>query len=178
VIKLERSKRTKIMGAAGLVLLFLCSWQYFASQRARALSDLQDADDCRALASRIKRLSQQPNLAGKEFAASELAHALEEAARQAGVASDAIVRLSPESPRRVGATLYSEKRVQVSLRQITLLQTVQVLSRLCEQNPAVRVQSLRFAAPRQQEGGDRWNVELVLCHLVYEPALASSKEKE
>ncbi len=153
-----------------LVCADLWAWGMLASSRSSAQRAQSDSLRCRQLAGQIMQRRSRPNVAAmEELASSELASRVERAAATAQVPAAGIVRISPEPTRRLGDSPYLESPTQLQLRQVTLKQLTVLLQELLKDSSALELRSLRLSAPREQETGPQWNVEAMICHLVYSP---------
>lgn len=153
-----------------LVLTAWWSYRYMASRRRIAATAQADLADCLRIAGQIERLRRRPTLAAhRERLASETTGLIEEAARSAGIPADSLSRISPGRPRRVDDTAYQEKPTRVLLRKVTRRQLVVLMHRLLSAGAGLHAKSIRLSAPRHDDSGDRWTVELVLTDLIYDP---------
>ncbi len=174
------SRKTPVLfgiAAAFLCLAALWGYGYLARQRNAARTQIADLSECRDMMWRIEDLNRRPVLAAdREKLASEITGLIEQASRRAGIAPQALVRIEPAAPRRVGDTPYREKPTQVFLRNVTLKQLTTLTYNLTHQEAGLYTSSIRLAAPRREESSDQWTVELVLTYLIYEPARIESIE--
>ena len=164
---------------SGLVLAMavVTAWSHGKLQESRdaAAATSRDLSDCRRLAADIRRLRQQPAVAsGRELQVAELAQRIERAAVDAGVSPQAIVRIAPESARRLSETPYRERPTRVDLRGVSLRQLVGFLHRLSAAGPDLQARHLRVSAPRTSGASALWNVELTLSQLIYTPMTGSA----
>ena len=145
------------------------SWSYLAGERDRALEAERDLQRGRQMVQQIRQLSKQPAVVReREQLQTETIALVESAARLAGIS---VSNYAHERPRRVGDTAYKEASIQIMLRKVPLKQLVQMVHKLMA-TTALQARSVRLSAPRQDEGGDPWNVDLVLSYLIYEPSTA------
>ncbi|HOF17630.1 MAG TPA: hypothetical protein PK082_01880 [Phycisphaerae bacterium] len=154
-------------------LLISVAWSYsrYCRLRAAAAAGQADLRDCAQMASRIEKLSRRPTLASDhEKLATETTRLIEEAAKSAGISGDRLIRISPESPARLGETPYKEKPTGVLLKNVTLKQIVEFVHALLSGEHGLNAKSIRIAAPREQDTGEEWTAEIVLTYLVYDPA--------
>lgn len=172
---------TMSMGNRMVLVMTLCigalgglvgvSYATMASARRAASVAAEDVGRCSELAARIKQLRDRPTLAGAaQLRVDDLAGLVERAAATAGIQLQSVVRISPESGRRVGDSVYVEHPTQLQLANVTLRQLVDCLYALVGETPALGVRSIRIVAPRDSdENGDRWTAEVSVSYLVYAP---------
>lgn len=163
----------------GLIGLVFWSGLRLLNQRAAAITAAADLQRCEDLAQRIRTLENKSRLAGaQEIPMDELARPIEQAARSARIdTAQSLVRVVPESPRRIGDSSYKEAATQVQLRQITLGQLVAFLHSASSNGTGLETTSIRLSAPRDQENGEHWTVETTLSYLIYSPKSSASSER-
>jgi len=155
---------------AGLTVLDALAAMRLADARANAERQRDNALRCRSLAASIASLRSLPSVAGaSEPANDDLARHVEAAAATAGIAKEAVIRIAPEAPRRIGDTPYLEKPAQLTLKQITLLQLAALLRQLTADASGIRATSLRISGPREGENSGHWNCEVTLTYRIYSP---------
>ncbi len=162
-----------LLGILLIALVLATGYAYgmMSQMQARAMHAAQDLDACQRLADRIHELRRLPHLATAESATqSDITAQIESAARQYKIGPDRLVRISPESPRRLGDSPYREKPTQILMRGVTLQQAIGLLHHLCESNETLQVRSLRISAPRDDRQGDLWAVEASVTYLIFSPA--------
>ena len=168
---MNRRKAT-LMIVTGVLLAVVLSWCYgnMAQAHVAAQRAASDLVECRKMVAAIENRSRQPAKASEhEQLATETTGLIETAARDAGIELGSLVRISPESPRRLGDTVYKEKPTQVFLKNITLKQLVGLVHHLLASKSNLEVKALRLAAPRPDDTTDNWTAELVLTYLIYDP---------
>jgi len=157
-----------------VVLLAVCAvWSvgYLADQRAVAREAAKDLTDCRRLADRIQILRHRPAMAAdRERQSAELSGPIEQAARDAGIPTDRLVRISPEPARRLGESAYKEKPTRVSLRRVALKNLVTMIHALTDPTTGLDLKSLRLTATSRETPDGTWSAELVFIYLIYEPS--------
>jgi len=160
--------------AALLALLAVCAaWSLgdLAGQRAAAHGAAENLVRCRRLAGRIRALRRRPaRAAERERQSAELTGPIERAARDAGIPSDRLVRISPEPARRLGESAYEEKPTRVFLKRVTLEDLVTMIHTLTDPERGLDLKSLRLAATSRGVAEGTWSAELVLTYLIYKPA--------
>lgn len=155
-----------------ILLLLAVGWSYstLSQAKANAAAIAEDLTQCRELANDIEQTRQQPQLAGDhELKFNDVSRQIEDAAKQQGIATDAIVRISPEPVRRLGRSVYREQPTRIELRQATLKQLLSLMHQVTATSPSLRVRSIRLSAPRAESDDQTWNVEFTLSHLQYSP---------
>ena len=151
---------------------------HFRSVRDAAMVAGSELRECARLADELRQLKQRPMVAGTEdFASKELSTLVESAAADAGIPASSLLRISPESPYRIGDTAYLQKPTQVQLQQVTLSQLFALLHGLSLPERKLQVQSLRLSAPRRNEAGRDWAVELIVSYLIYSPRHVSGESR-
>ena len=94
---------------------------------------------------------------------------IDAAATSAGIDRRSVVRIVPESPQRLGETIYKEKPIAVLLRGVTLRQVVEMSHALLTPNPGLRIKTMRLSAPTPDDTTDKWTVEFTVTYLLYDP---------
>jgi len=156
-----------------LAALVVTSYGYMARWRARPLAALAELNECLRLDPRIESYSRRPALASDhEKISDETTSAIEEAVRSAGILPKNLVRITPESPQRINESVYKEKPTRVLLKGVTLKQAVEMLHGIASSGQGLYPKSLRLSAPRRDDTGDLWTVEVVVAYLIYEPLRA------
>ncbi|MCC5828830.1 MAG: hypothetical protein JJU36_05225 [Phycisphaeraceae bacterium] len=141
-----------------------------AQARFSALSAQEETRRIKELEQTILSLRQRPAQVGIEQVADvELLTQLEASAQRAGLLPRQLDRIQPDSERRLGDSVYVAYPTRVSIRQASLGQTLTLMNDFIDHMPGFRVAGVRLGAPRGQETGSQWRVELVLEHLVYQP---------
>lgn len=140
-----------------------------ASARAAAERTAVDTRACREIADRIHLLQRQPVIAGVQgVGGAEMAGRIEKAARLSGMAADSVMRIAPDSPRRLGDSPYIEQPTQVLLRHVTLPQMAVFLHTAIDDS-GVEVRSVQLSAPHEQETSAFWGADVTLSCLQYSP---------
>jgi hypothetical protein len=140
------------------------------ANRVQAAKAEDAAFRVRELAAEIQQLRNNPATAGTgQLHSSEISRRVEEAAGAIGLESEHILRISPESPRRIGDSDYLERPTQVSLRRATLQQLVRLIHALVSADPSLRVGGMRLSAPRDENDPLVWDAELMFMQIIYSP---------
>lgn len=146
------------------------SIHHLLQERAAARAAAIALSECRRHEAHILRLRARPALAtDQERGSTDVSAPIEAAAKAAGIPADRLVRISPETARRVGETPYKEKPTRAFLRNVSLQEVVTMAHRLVGEDGGFDLKSLRLDAARGETAG-RWSAELVLVYLIYEPA--------
>lgn len=169
--------RTAIAGlvAGGVLVGLLLGWRMVESRRRAAEEQAEAFVECRRLVQQIRSLKDQPHVAGsREQPLKELAATVEQCAEAASLPSEALSRIEPGAPRRLGKTAYLEQEISVELRSTTLPQLSQFLHSASTRS-GVRVKRLQLLEPRRGGEGESWGVEVVFAYLIYAPQSAAAK---
>ncbi|MBE3068812.1 MAG: hypothetical protein IMZ66_01110 [Planctomycetes bacterium] len=141
-----------------------------AEARAAAEGAAHDLATCRRLEGDILHLRARPaTAADRERQSAEVTAPIEKAAREAGLAGDRLVRISPEPAQRVGETEYLEKPTRVLLKNVTLKQLARMAYVLGTPPTGLDLKSVRLTAPSRDASDGTWSAELVFVYLIYEP---------
>lgn len=171
--------RTAIAGlATGLVLVaVLFSYQMQAASRRAAEDEAAALAECRKLATQIRALRDQPRLAGsREQPLKELAALVEQSREAAAIPPEALVRIEPAAPRRLGKTAYLEQEISLELSALSLVQFAQFLEAASGPATGLRVKRLQLIEPRRGSE-ETWGAEVVLAYLIYSPPSAAAAAK-
>lgn len=166
-------KRQRIL--VSVLVGLLCVTAYWNHGRLRqsqaaVMSGRESLQDCRDAAQTIRMLRRRPAMAGsQEMQLTEITRRIEQAVQTAGASANDIMLIRSQPPRRVEDTVYKEKPTQVTLRQVTLQEVVRFLHELTGDDSGLRAGNLRLTAPRDQQTGDTWSVEVTLTYLIYAP---------
>ena len=162
---------TILLCALALLLLGLTIWAGLTLVHARrdALSASADLRKCFEMSARIEDYRTLPAMASDgERMSGETTGLITAAAKAAGIPTEKVVRIDPDSPARLGDSVYKEKPTQVLLRDVTLSQVAGLLHAASSSQLSLRPLSVRMSAPRNDTGAT-WTVELVLSYLIYDP---------
>ncbi len=173
---IQQIERKALFTAGGLAacLLVVTLWfnGHLADSRAAARAAVDDAQQCARFVADIRSLRHQPSLAeSQELQLQELTQRIETAAKRSRISLDSLVRIWPEPAKRVGDTSYKRKPTQVLFHRVTLPDLVGFLQQLSAQDAGPQVTRIRLTAPRGQEAGDQWSVEVTLTYLIYAPRI-------
>jgi len=171
---MNRRRFTLFVLMAGLTgIVTVWAYDNMAAARAAAFAANDDLVACRRMTARIQSCQKRPVKAAEQIQlVTETTGLVEKAARGASIDLRNLVRITPEPPRRVGDTVYKEKITTVHLKNTTLKQLVVLVHNLIASRQKLQARSIRIRAPRVDDTGTWWTVELGLTYLIYEPPKA------
>jgi len=138
--------------------------------RAKALDAQQTLDRCRLHAAAIADIRNRPAVAAdNEQLGAEIQAAIETVAKDAGIAGQKIVRISPLPPQRLADSPYKEKPTLVRLEDVTLRQLVTFAHDLSAAKTHLVAKSINIRAPQAEDAGELWIAEVELTYLIYQP---------
>lgn len=144
-------------------------WRELTGQRDRLARARGDLAESKAAADRIEIFRLRPSLAEENERALDTINSLvETSARQAGVSPGSLKRIAPEPPVRLAETVYKEKPTVVLVKSVTLEELTKFLYRLIGDGE-LHARSLRLTSPSAEDTGERWNAEVTLTYLIYDP---------
>jgi hypothetical protein len=161
-----------VLGLAGAILLGtnLLAWTLFDRAKSDANDSVRDAQASQQLAARIASLKTQPAMAGtSQQAIEELAARVQASAQSFGINADDIASIAPDAPARLADSPYLEQSTTVELRELTLVQLVDLLYALSNHQSGLRIKALHLTAPPQKIGGNTWSAEITVSSLIYSP---------
>jgi len=167
-----KRRNTILWVAAVAALLVATLWANgrLAKASHAAEQSATDLAECRKLATQIGEIKDRPRVASEqEKLAGETTAMIDAAATAAGITARQLVRIAPESPQRLGETVYKEKPIAVLLRGVTLRQIVRMSHALLAPNPGLRIKTMRLSAPTPDDTTDKWTAELTITYLLYDP---------
>lgn len=162
---------TALMLGLLLALAGGSAWSFREARRS-AQSAAEALADCRRLAAQIEHMRRAPRRAAASMSnTAELASRVEEAARGAGIAPAAVLRIEPEPGRRVGDSAYRSQATRVELDGVSLRGLITFLDRLRSGSDRLEAERLRLSAPRGavEAQDEPWRAEVVLTQLVFAP---------
>jgi len=168
----RRSLTLLLVLALATAVLPYCAYEQMESYRRSAVDSAVQWRECRRLAEQIKTLKDKPLQATASLQSKvQLAHAVEEAAKMAGISVDRIIRIDARPPRQIEKTLYKEQPTYVELQGVTLHQIIQFLYSITKNGQGMEILDLRLHAPRVERaagaGGESWDVEVTLTYLIF-----------
>lgn len=165
--------------AAALVAALVLAALELSSSRASALAAVENLAECQELAGEIAKLRTRPSqITLQAQSGTELARQIEAAAQGAQIPSNSLVRIDPQTARRVGDSPYKEQATNLELRGVTLKQLTQFLQKLSD-NEGLRARSLQLIGPRQETAAptdaETWLVEVTLTSMIFAPKNTSPR---
>ncbi len=166
-----KSRSVLLIILAGLLAIFaVWSYREMSSQQQAARLAASDLEECRKAADQIEALRRRPAMAQQnQRDSAETIGLIEKSAKAAGLTDATLVRTVPEQPLRLGDTVYLEKPTRVQLKNVSLVQLVEMVHRIATDKNRLHAKAMRISAPSAEDTGGLWNVELVLTYLIYEP---------
>jgi hypothetical protein len=166
-----------------LVMAGLWVGGHLLDTRAEMEMAAADLESCRTIASRIGTMKAGgDSTSGGMLDQAALQRKGEEALQSIGLPPSHLVKVAPDTPRTVGQTAYREVPTSLTLRDMTLRQTVGFLLAMTDDGSPLQARAMRLSGANDTAGGDvQWSVELTLAYLVYQPAEVSnvlSSERE
>jgi hypothetical protein len=167
--------RLLLLGMLVVLMGIVAMWTYDSMVAAQkvAIAESENLVACRRMTAGIEAYQRRPVKAAEHVQlATETTGLIEKSARDASIDLRNLVRITPEPSRRVGDTVYKEKVTFVHLKNTTLKQLVALVHNLITAQQKLQVKTIRIAAPRSDDTGSWWTVELALTYLIYEPPKA------
>lgn len=146
---------------------------HLASAQKQAAEAAESLRICHQLSTEVQQLSQRAqhtSLVSRSLA--DLANLVESAAKDAGLASDSIVRIDPQAVRRIGDTDYQELATAVELLAATLPQLKAVVAGITARDSNLEVRTIRLKSPHDvpsEESAETWSVDMLLTQRIYAP---------
>lgn len=157
---------------AALTAASACYWHYLSNIKALE-SSLDNVESCERLAAEIDGIRQAPQRARLTTrSADDLGTAVEKAATNAHLARDRVLRIDPQSARRLGKTDYLEQATEVELLAVNMRQIVDLVHNLVSGDGELAINTLRLRMPHdtdQQAGPELWLADIVLTQRIYAP---------
>ena len=148
----------------------LWAHQRMASRQRLAEAAYENLQGSRHCAAQIESIRRRPAIAAdSEAIGGEVQSAIEQSAATAGIEAARLSRITPESPQRLGDSVYKEKPTRVRLTDVTLEQLVTFLHTLGRRHVGLNARSIQLRAPRPADTGKLWIAEVVITHLLYDP---------
>jgi len=149
------------------------SYLLMGTSYARAAASTENVTQCLSIIERIERLRQTPQRADiRSQSETELAGRIEEAAAQADLPRNNIVRIDPGEPRRLTGTDYKKQPTDVELRSVSLKSLITFLHTVAE-NSESQADFLWLTSTRTDEQSaavsESWNAQLTLSNLIFSP---------
>lgn len=163
------------VGFALLIAANIYGWQELDRSHHAVSAARANLATCERLAVSIKALKQKPALARSlQHEMTDLIRRIEEAATSANIPLDRLVRIDPQTPKRLGNSSYQEHSAILDLDGVTLRQLITFLHLLASNESGLDAQNIQLLAPRENATSDQWNCGLVLTYLIYSPTSPTS----
>lgn len=173
---MNQQYRTILLISVMLILLVLiAAWSTMRmlDQRDKALASTTDLAVYQQLAADIERLrdnDEVKQLGGDTSAREQLiADRVTKAGQKLGLQGDWWEDTIHRNPRRVGNTAYLRKPTVLYTSGLSLMQITALLHELTYDSP-LTAQELTLRTPPGDNPGDRWDANITLTYLLYEPA--------
>lgn len=158
---------------AGALLVLGLSWRQYAIEAARLVAALDNLHSCEQLAAKIRQAQESPQRANlTTWSQDDLGTAVEQAATDARLARDRVLRIDPQAPKRVGKTDYLEQATEVEFSAVTLRQLVEFLFAVGGRDDQLEIGTLRLRMPHETGDMTRpetWLADVVLTQRIYAP---------
>jgi hypothetical protein len=168
-----RSHFRLLVFAIAVAALAAAFW-YWCTNAARLNTAIENLRACEKLAEEIRSVQLLPQAAkADEWSQDDLGAAVEAAATDAGLGRDRILRIDPQSPRRVGKSDYVEQATEVELSNVTLRQLVEFAFGISNRDDQLENGVLRLRVPHgssEKVEEELWLADLVLTQRIYLPA--------
>lgn len=171
----ESNRPMVLVGVLLVLLLGLTGFSAlrFAEARSQAVAASEELARYRSVALQIEALREAGEVAtvGGDTAAREqaIAEQIAGAGQRAGLSGEAwFDDLIHKSPRRVGDTPYMRKDAVLYAKELTLVQLAALLHELTYDSPLI-AEVIDLRTPSRTPG-DRWDADVTLTYLIYEPA--------
>jgi hypothetical protein len=158
--------------SVGIAFVTLLSYSQMAEARDSAFKAAEALTQSKQLADAIQ--AQPAKAVDSNTEELELGRRSEQAATEAGIPLENLLRNAPEKARQVGDS-YQETLTLIRLRDVTLPQFGTFVHRLADAESGLQVRSLTLKAPHGEESTDRWTADVTIAYVVYNPAGASNR---
>ena len=165
-------RRLLLFGLLVALIGIVATWAYddMVTARRAAFVANENLIACRRMTAGIESFQKRPVKAAEHVQlATKTTGLIEKSAKDASINLRNLIRITPEPARRVGDTVYKEKITFVHLKNTTLKQLVALVHNLITAEEKLQIKTIRIAAPRPDDTGSWWTVELALTYLIYEP---------
>jgi hypothetical protein len=105
----------------------------------------------------------------------DLGTAVEQAAADAQLARDRVLRIDPQAAKRAGKTDYLEQTTEVELLAVPLRQIVEFLYNVSRTDQQLQINTLRLRLPHEASGANSqelWLAGIILTQRIYAPTTA------
>lgn len=174
-MSISRSSAAWIVSFTMALAAILVSGWILLNHRNEALSANNNLRACQEIAKELQRLRGAPSRAGLEAqSATELSRRIEQAAQSGQIAREKLLRIDPQSAKRVGDSSYKEQSTFIELEAVPLPKLIAFLDAITRDEAGLEVRSLRLSAPQRTEEmptgeEEPWVAEVTLTHLIYAP---------
>lgn len=163
----------RLIAGLGLFLGLAASAWWYCQEVGRLEAAAQNLAECQRLAEQIATAQQAPQRASLEtWSQDDLGTAVETAATDAQLPRDRVLRIDPQSPRRLGKSDYLEQATEVEFSAITLRQLVDFLFAVQSRDDQLDIGTLRLRVPHDstsEQQPETWLAEIVLTQRIYAP---------
>lgn len=161
-----------VMVAMLAIVVVWCAMNMLG-QKGKAQREANSLAQAKQIAERVEVLRQHQAVASPggdwQQQEQELAQRISDAAAKARINIDWQKRIEYKRARRVADTPYMRKPVVVYTEGLTMDQLVALLHHLTYDSPLI-VSELDLKTPRGGNPGNRWDANITLSYLIYEPA--------
>lgn len=158
-----------------LIAANIYGWQELNRSHHAAAAARSNLAACERLAVSIKSLKQKPALARSlQHEMTDLIRRIEEAATSASIPLERLVRIDPQTPKRLGNSSYQEHAAILDIDGVSLRQLITFLHLLASNESGLDAQNIQLIAPRDPAALEQWNCGLVLTYLIYSPTSPTS----
>jgi hypothetical protein len=152
--------------------LGLSAWWY-GQEVSRLETAAANLVECQRLATQIAAAQQAPQRASLEtWSQDDLGTAVETAASESQLPRDRVLRIDPQSPRRLGKSDYLEQATEVEFSAVTLRQLVDFLFVVQSRDDQLEIGTLRLRVPhgvRGEQSPETWLADVILTQRIYDP---------
>lgn len=175
-----KARRFIILALATSALLgitLLWCHNHFKQEKIAAQQAVEDRQRCQELVRDLMNIRSKPALAAeKEKGNTQTIRDVEQAAENAGIPHQCLLRITPEPSQRIGESVYQEKPTRILLRNVSLQQIAIFIHSLMINPQPLHAKSMRISAPRADDTGNNWDAELVLTYLLYRPTVHMTQD--
>lgn len=166
----SRIQRWSLPVAVGFLLVApWLSHSYMADRLDQLRATEKSLDHARTLASDILQFRQGPIRAtDQSLEISELSARIETAVKTAGLPVESLIRVAPQSARRLNRSDYLQHPLQVSVSPGSLQQFQHFISTLMDGVPRLEIAALQMDTPRGKDSSE-WAMELTIVYSTYAP---------
>jgi hypothetical protein len=171
-MKLHSFANTRgVFSIAALAIVAVCYW-YYQSNDSRLENSLINMQSCERLAAEINRVRQVPQRARlTSQSVDDQGAAVEKAAAEAHLGRDRVLRIDPQSAKRIVKSDYLEQATEVEFLAISLKQLVDFVFNLTRVEAELAISTIRLRLPHDSDpsGQELWLADVVLTQRIYAP---------